>query len=47
VAALLVAFPAELLTTAVNCDPVSDAAAAGVVYVDEVAPMIAVPFLLH
>jgi hypothetical protein len=31
VAALLVASPAELLTTTVNCDPLSDAASAGVV----------------
>ena len=31
VAALLVAFPPELLTTTVNCDPVSDVAVAAVV----------------
>jgi hypothetical protein len=31
VAALLVTLPAELLTTTVNCDPLSDVAVAGVV----------------
>jgi hypothetical protein len=30
-AALLVTWPAELLTTTLNCDPLSDAAVAGVV----------------
>jgi hypothetical protein len=47
VAALLVAFPAELLTTTLNCDPLSDVAVAGVVYVAEVAPLMGVPFLFH
>jgi hypothetical protein len=47
VAALLVAFPAELLITTVNCDPLSDVAATGVVYVAEVAPLMSVPFFLH
>jgi hypothetical protein len=31
VATLLMTLPAELLTTTVNCDPLSDVAAAGVV----------------
>jgi hypothetical protein len=47
VAALLVALPDELLTTTVNCDPLSDVATAGVEYPDDVAPLIAVPFFIH
>jgi hypothetical protein len=46
-AALLVAVPALLLTTTVNCAVLSAAVSAGVVYEDEVAPLIAAPFLLH
>lgn len=47
VAALLVALPALLLTATVNFALLSAAVSAGVVYVDEVAPLIAAPFLLH
>ena len=47
VAALLVTLPVLLLTTTVNCAPLSDDVVAGVVYVEEVAPLIAVPFLFH
>jgi hypothetical protein len=46
-AALLVALPALLLTATVNCALLSVVVSAGVVYVDEVAPLIAAPFLLH
>ena len=46
-AALLVAFPAELLTSALNCVSLSAAVSAGVVYVEEVAPLIAAPFFFH
>jgi hypothetical protein len=47
VAALLVALPALLLTTTVNSAPLSAAVVGGVVYVEEVAPLIAVPFFCH
>ena len=47
IAALLVAFPALLLTATANCALLSAIVSAGVVYVDEVAPLIAAPFLLH
>jgi hypothetical protein len=47
VAALLVALPTELLTTARNCVPLSDEMVAEVVYEDDVAPAIAVPFFCH
>lgn len=47
VAALLVTLPAPLLTVAVNCALLSPLVSAGVVYVDEIAPLIGVPFLLH
>ena len=47
VAALLVTLPAELLTTTVNCAPLSDVAVAGVLYVADVAPVIDVPFFFH
>ena len=46
-AALLVAFPAELLTITMNCAPLSEVAVAGVVYVEEVAPLIDPPFFIH
>ncbi len=47
VAALLVMLPALLLTTTVNCAPLSELVVAGVVYEDEVAPLTAVPFFFH
>src|SRR5580704_12454256 len=47
VAALLVALPAALLTATVNCALLSVVVSAGVVYVADVAPLIAAPFLLH
>ena len=47
VAALLVTLPVALVTVTVNCAPLSDDAVAGVVYVAEVAPLIAIPFLFH
>jgi hypothetical protein len=47
VAALLVMLPILLLTVTVNCAPLSDDIVAGVVYIEEVAPLIAVPFLFH
>jgi hypothetical protein len=47
IAMLLVALPALLLTTTVNCALLSAVVSAGVVYVDEVAPLIATPFFLH
>ncbi|MGB2621956.1 MAG: hypothetical protein WA857_16770 [Candidatus Acidiferrum sp.] len=47
VAALLVALPALLLTTTVNSARLSAAVVGGVVYVEEVAPLIAVPFFRH
>jgi hypothetical protein len=46
-AALLVALPAVLLTSAVNCALLSVIVSAGVVYVEEIAPLIAVPFFFH
>jgi len=47
VAALLVMLPALLLTTTVNCAPLSELVVAGVVYDDEVAPLTDVPFFFH
>ena len=47
VAALLVALPALLVTTTVNRAPLSELVVAGVVYAEEVAPLIAVPFFRH
>ena len=47
VAALLVALSIELLTETLNCAPLSEVVVAGVPYEDEVAPVMAVPFLLH
>ena len=47
IAALLVTAPVELFTFTVNCEPLSASVATGVVYVEEVAPLMADPFLLH
>jgi hypothetical protein len=47
VAALLVTFPAELLTVTVYCEPASELTVAGVVYDAEVAPLMAVPLRNH
>ena len=47
VAALLVALPALLVTTTANSEPLSELVVAGVVYVEAVAPLIAVPFFCH
>ena len=44
VAALLVTLPTELVTTTVNSAPLSELVVAGVVYLDEVAPLMAVLF---
>jgi hypothetical protein len=46
-AALLVTAPAELLTTTVKRDPLSDIVTGGVLYVAEVAPLMAAPFFSH
>ncbi len=46
-AALLVAFPALLLNKTVNFALLSEVVSAGVVYAEDVAPLIATPFLLH
>ena len=46
-AVVLVTLPALLLTTTVNCAPLSELVVAGVVYVEDVAPEMAVPFLFH
>jgi hypothetical protein len=47
IAALLVALPAVLLTATANFALLSAVVSAGVVYVDEIAPLIIAPFLLH
>jgi putative exporter of polyketide antibiotics len=47
IAALLAAFPALLLTATANLALLSEVVSAGVVYVDDVAPLIATAFLLH
>jgi hypothetical protein len=47
IAELLVALPALLLTATVNCALLAEVVSAGVVYVADVAPLIAVPFMLH
>jgi hypothetical protein len=47
VAALLVALPALLLTTATNNARLSASVVGGVVYAEEVAPLTAVPFFNH
>jgi len=46
-ALLLVALPAELLTTTEKDDPLSAVVVAGVVYELDVAPVMFVPFFLH
>ena len=45
--AAALALPALLVITTAKLAPLSDAIAAGVVYVDDVAPAIALPFLRH
>jgi len=47
VALVLVVLPALLLTTTAKRARLSEAVAGGVVYVEEVAPLIAVPFFCH
>ena len=47
VPALLVALPALLVTTTVNSERLSKAVVGGVVYAEEVAPLMAVPFFCH
>jgi hypothetical protein len=47
VAALLVALPALLATTTTNSEPLSELVVVGVVYVEDVAPLMAVPFFCH
>jgi hypothetical protein len=47
VPALLVALPALLLTTTVNSARLSEAVVGGVVYNEEVAPLITDPFFCH
>jgi hypothetical protein len=47
VAVLLVALPAEFVTTTENIDPLSAVVAAGVVYELEVAPPMFAPFFRH
>jgi hypothetical protein len=44
---LLVTDPLALLTLAVNCAPLSEVLAGGVVYVEEVAPLIDAPLRRH
>jgi hypothetical protein len=46
-AALLIAWPALLLTSAVNWALLSTVDSAGVLYVEEVAPLTAAPFFIH
>jgi hypothetical protein len=46
-AELLVAFPAALLTVTLNCALLLAVVSAGVVYVEDVAPLIAAPFSFH
>jgi hypothetical protein len=45
--ALLVALPALLEITTVNSARLSEAVVGGVVYNEEVAPLMAVPFFRH
>src|ERR1700691_3935897 len=47
VAALLVALETLLVTITMNCALLSEAAAAGVVYEDDVAPLMTAPFFFH
>jgi hypothetical protein len=47
VPALLIAFPTLLVTTAVNSARSSEIVVGGVVYAEEIAPLIAAPFFCH
>jgi hypothetical protein len=47
VALLLIAVPSLLLTTTLNCSRLSEAVMGGVVYDEEFAPPIAIPFFCH
>jgi hypothetical protein len=47
VAVLLVALPALLVTTTENSARLSEAVVGDVVYAEEVAPLMAVPFFRH
>jgi hypothetical protein len=47
VAALLVTLPVAFVTVTVNKAPLSEALVAGVVYAEEVAPLMAVPLFFH
>lgn len=47
VAVLLVALPAPLLATTLNCESLSETEVEVIAYVDEVALLIAAPFLIH
>jgi hypothetical protein len=47
VPALLVALPALLVTTTANSARLTDIVAGGVVYEEEVAPLMAAPFICH
>jgi hypothetical protein len=47
VAALLFILPVLSVTVTVNCAPLSESAVAGVAYVEEIAPLIAVPPFFH
>src|SRR5579859_2482437 len=47
VASVLVALPALLATTTAKSSRLSEVVVGGVVYVEEVAPLIAAPFLRH
>jgi hypothetical protein len=47
VAVVLVMLPNAFVTCTLNVDPLSAVVVAGVVYDEDVAPLIAAPFLLH
>jgi hypothetical protein len=47
VAVLLVTLPALLVTTTVNSGRLAETVVGGVVYDEEVAPLMAVPFFCH
>ena len=47
IAALLVALPALLVTTTLNCAALSEVVVTGVVYADDIAPLMADPFFCH
>jgi hypothetical protein len=47
VALLLVAVPAELVTTTEKVEPLSAVVVAGVVYELDIAPVMFVPFFFH